>query len=485
MKKILLTSTIALSALFSSCSEDFLDVQPSERISAEQVADAAEFNPDVVAGTVRGLYALMYQPETGGTTGHDDFGQKGIDIWSDMLSADMAHQNTSYGWYRTFSALQATVDFTTNPNYQGWRYYYRIIRSANIVIESLGGNDTTPEITENKHFMGQAKAMRAYAYFYLTQLYADSYEPGKEILPLYLEAGSNAQPKEKTSVIFDQITKDLDEAINLLNDFNRSFKNEIDTSIAKSLLAYVYAAKGNYSEVERLTSEVINNSSFSIIDRTEATGGFSDISSNGWMWGADLTAELNYSLATWWAQMDYFTYGYQSSGNQKAIDKSLYDLIPVDDVRKEQFHPTVLLPWNKFYAPARVWDGQRPVVTDYLFMRISEIYLLNAEANAKLGNDVAAITALKAILNERLPSTSYLDALSGNDLIKEVSLQTRIELWGEGKSYLEMKRTQRKVIRGSNHLHFIGEEMESSDNRLSFEIPQSEIQNNTFINDQN
>jgi hypothetical protein len=32
------------------------------------------------------------------------------------------------------------------------------------------GNDFIPETDEAKHIMGQAKAMRGYAYFYLAQL---------------------------------------------------------------------------------------------------------------------------------------------------------------------------------------------------------------------------------------------------------------------------------------------------------------------------
>ncbi|MDE0537076.1 RagB/SusD family nutrient uptake outer membrane protein, partial [Tenacibaculum sp. L6] len=88
--------------------DDFLEVEPSDRLSAEQIAEAAEFNPDVVKGGIAGLYQLMYLPGTGGVGGDDDFGQKGIDIWTDMLSADIAHSKTDYGWYSNFSNLQAT-----------------------------------------------------------------------------------------------------------------------------------------------------------------------------------------------------------------------------------------------------------------------------------------------------------------------------------------------------------------------------------------
>lgn len=477
---------LSISCLFQiGCSDDFLETEPSEQLSLEQIAEGAKTNPDIVAGTITGLYALMYLPGTGGLENNDDdFGQKGVDIWSDMLSGDIAHQSTVFEWYRDFSALQSTTDFTADENFQVWRYYYRIIRSTNSVIASLGGNDATPELTENKHFMGQAKAMRAYCYFYLSQLYADSYDPAKEILPLYITPTIIAQAKAKTSDIFAQIIGDLEDSISLLDDFNRQFKNEINVSVAKSLLAYTYAAMGEYSKTKTLTQEVIETGEFTIMDEASMTGGFNDINTLGWMWGIDLTPEMNLSLATWWAQMDVFTFGYQSSGNEKAIDNNLFDLIPDDDVRKNQFDED-LLPSNKFYDPAREWDGQRPVVTDYLYMRISEIYLLNAEAAAKENMEMDAKTSLRAVISQRVPDASYIDNLTGQALLDEIYLQTRIELWGEGKSYLALKRNKGTVTRGPNHLTFVGEEINYDDDRLSLEIPQSEIQNNTFINSQN
>lgn len=41
------------------------------------------------------------------------------------------------------------------------------------------------------------------------------------------------------------------------------------------------------------------------------------------------------------------------------------------------------------------------------------------------------------------------------------------------------------IVRGSNHLIFVGEVMSYDDNRLSYEIPQLEIQNNPFISSEN
>ncbi|WP_319590352.1 RagB/SusD family nutrient uptake outer membrane protein [uncultured Draconibacterium sp.] len=501
MKRIYLLSLIAVLFLgITGCGDDFLEVQPTEFLSEEQVAEAAENNPDVVAGSVSGIYTLMFETGTGGSDlDHDDFGQKGYDVFSDFLCSDMALSVSTYGWYRRTTEYTTTTDYTSVTNYRAWRYYYRLIRSANTVISALGGNDVIPENEENKHLMGQAKALRAYCYFYLSQFYALEYEPSKEILPIYTDPTQPNQPKSTTADVFALMESDLTQAIDLLETFTRSAKNEVDQNVAKGLLSYVYATMGGdkLSAAKTLTEDIINNGGFTLMDSTEvvymgdaSVGGFRDVNTPGWIWGVDITLDNGLDLVSWWGQMDVFTYSYQWAGDRKAIDQDLYDAIPADDVRKGQFYgdPSsgyYLIPLGKFYTSAREIGGQRNVETDYLYMRVAEMYLLNAEVSAKLGQEDAAKESLKAVVSHRRPDASYIDGLSGQALLDEIYLQTRIELWGEGKSYLAMKRNKATIVRGSNHLSLVGEPIPYNDPRLTFEIPIQEIQNNPYVDSGN
>jgi hypothetical protein len=83
--------------------------------------------------------------------------------------------------------VPGTVDFTRNETYVPWRYYYRQIFGANSLIDVLGGTDVVPAEAANKLTMGQAKAMRAYGYFYLTQLYARSMVMGVQRFSLFIK----------------------------------------------------------------------------------------------------------------------------------------------------------------------------------------------------------------------------------------------------------------------------------------------------------
>lgn len=506
MKNLLKLTGVAAILLFGvSCSEDYLEKQPSEFLTADQVEEAAVTNPAVLEGTLAGIYSLMFQSGSGGTGSHTDFGQKGYDIFGDMLSGDAALSVSSFGWYRAdITEFQAPLDFTRQTNYQPWRYYYRIIRSTNVVIAGLGGNDVTPELEANKYIMGQAKALRAHSYFYLTQYFQNGYDPAQEILPIYLDPADENGPKVAASVIYDQIEKDLNDAVTLLDGFGRTAKNQVNQDVAKGILAYVHAAKGEWQEVKTLTDEVITTGGYSIMSSTEVVrmlhdgpdtdpygGGFNDVNVSGWMWGVDLTTDSDVGLLSWWGQMDYFSYSYAGFGDNKSIDAGLYAQLRDGDIRKNQFvsNPAsgnYLQPWNKFYDEARVPRGaSQVVVADLIYMRIAEMYLLNAEANANLGMDADAKTSLLALLDLRLDDTAYVDGLAGDALVDEIYLQTRLELWGEGKSYLALKRNKGTVVRGANHLSFIGESIRFDDERLTFEIPEAEILYNPFISTQN
>ena len=224
------------------------------------------------------------------------------------------------------------------------------------------------------------------------------------------------------------------------------------------------------------------------MNATEVLGGFNDVNTSGWMWGVDITLDSGLDLVSWWGQIDYFSYSYAAFGDAKSIDSDLYAAIPDNDVRKGQFATAYvpLLPLNKFYDDDRIRYGASTSVTaDYIYMRIAEMYLLNAEASAKTGDEGGARTMLKVLLDERLDDTSYVDGLAGQDLTDEIYLQTRIELWGEGKAYLNLKRNKATTTRGDNHLSFVGETISYDDERITFEIPESEIQNNPFVSDQN
>ena len=479
MKKILTFSILSAVAFnLTACKKDFLNTSPTEVVSTAP-ADVR----------LNGLYLMTYQTGTGGTSGHTDFGQKNVDICTDMLCGDMALLATNYRQYQDVANLKATQQPSDNYNYIPWRYYYRLIYEANKSIAELAN----PKNNSEKYTLAQFRALRGYAYFYLMQIFTTKYEPNSRTnsIPLYTTADIVSKPRVKQSEVYAQIISDLEFAVTNLAGFTRSKKGMIDKYVAEGLLAYTYAAMGNNQKVADLAQDIVNNSGYPLTTReqifydttTKKGGGFNDVETKSWMWGVDLITENSFDLISWWGMIDIYTYSYAWVGDGKAMDDKLYSQIRTNDIRKKQFDED-LLPSNKFFAPDRVIGGQRKISTDYIYMRVDEFYLLAAEALAKLGQDAQAKTIYKKLLKLRYPEATaatdiaYVDALTNAQLQDDIYLNTRIELWGEGKSYFAMKRNHKTIERGSNHVEEKNTTFSYDNPRLTFAIPQNESINN-------
>jgi len=474
----------------ASCSDDFLESQPSELISASRMGEVSKFNPDIFNGQVAGLYTTMYEVETGGTESHADFGQKGYDIYSDLLSGDMVLGGHNYHHYEALADFIVSTDNTETYNYMPWRYYYRIIFGANMVIRGLGGNDVTPELELEKHQMGQAKAMRAYAYFYLMYLFNEEIDNfSAEAIPLYTDPDQQSLPKSTTQDIWNQIKSDLKEAISLLEGFSPSGKQVMSQDVAKGLLAYTYASIGDYFNAATVAQQVIDKGYKIIpissveVSATVTRNAFSYIDGvdADWIWGMDLTLDQSLDLISWWGQVDYYTYSYSWAGDPKLVDSGLLSSIRPTDVRSNWFD-SYRYPTNKFYAEDRTAGKQRKITADYVYMRVEEMHLLKAEALYFSGDEAGARSALLELVNKRDTDPSYISSLTGKDLKEEIYHQWRIEMWGEGKSYLAMKRFKATIER-KGHITYNGLKIPYNDTRLTLEIPYQEIQDNVNISE--
>lgn len=496
MKKIFILA-LGFSVLFNSCSNEYLELTPTSPLSKTDIDGISKYSPHLANAVLNGLYSYNVLYGSGGTYGHDDFGQKGYDIYTDILSGDMNLNGLTFSWYKGISNFNGMTNFISYENYKGWRFYYYLIRGANNIISGLEGKELS---ISQKKIYAEAKAYRAYLYYNLVMMYTQGYEANEKILPIYTAPVSYNTPSKKTHEVFDLMIKDLKEALTLYEESGYTSKGgDVNYFVAKGILSYVYAAKGTNDalvEAAQLTNNIIAESGYSIATEKILLGGFNKKSTNpNWMWSAEITLENELSDASWYGQVDIFSYGYAADGDTKGMSHSLYDQISDDDIRKRQFvlgkiidetgdeyefKNSAILPVNKFYAHnSKKVGGSRYVVSDYVFMRIEEMYLLNAEVNSRIGNDTQARSVLLDLLETRKTDVDYVNNLSGKKLLDEILLQTRIELWGEGKAYMAIKRNKGVFHYGSTHLFFPNTSFQYDDPRLTFKVPQAEILNNT------
>jgi starch-binding outer membrane protein, SusD/RagB family len=124
-----------------------------------------------------------------------------------------------------------------------------------------------------------------------------------------------------------------------------------------------------------------------------------------------------------------------------------------------------------------------PTIGDVPYIRLAEMYLILAEAYARTpGKESDAKAALFTLAKNR--DASYtLSSNSGQALINEILVQRRVELWGEGFRYFDLKRLNLPLDRTvvPNFVSAaVGGVMQvpAGDNRWVFAIPISELQAN-------
>jgi len=476
--------------LLVGCNDEFFNRTPTNTISSSDLAASYKQNPNVANAMLNGVYSTLFVRGTGGTDplSHTDFGQKSVDIATDLLSGDIAQSKAYAQFYNNEELLSTTRTSGTNIMY--WKFYYKLIKSCNDILAVYGDDIAKPIADADK--WGQAKAVRGYAYYNLALLYSKGYSDGAALcVPIYTISNKSAAQKQSTvKEVFDFAKVDLIAAVDALKGFKRTSLVQVNQNVANGILSYICLNTGDYTKA--IESADAAMAGYAISSAKEVTGGFNSITIPGWMWGVDVTSENTGSLITFWGNMDIFTYGYAYAGASKMIDKNLFDQIQPNDVRKFQFSSDVdLRPIWKFYDAKRVSGGDRKWENDILWMRVDELYLVKAEAQARSGQNPAAVSTLQLLLNNRAAKDGTLDAVVGapagvpvydmTNVLDAIYLQWRIEMWGEGRGLSTLKRFQKTVTRGANHPEKAGVAVPYDDIRLTFRIPELEAINNPYI----
>ena len=462
----------------ASCKKDYLDTTPSADVSGDVVFETTQGAQVALDGTYRDMYSSL--------TDHGNFGQKSYEIVSDLMGEDIVVHAQGYGWFNS-DYQYASIATSTDASRSGlaWYYYYRTINNANRIIANIDAATGTQE--EKETIKGQALALRAYSYFYLVNFFQQTYKGNetKPGVPLYTEPTSEGKPRGTVQDVYTQMVKDLKEAETLLTNKNTGHKSHISLATAQGILARVALQMEDYATA----AEYAKKARGSVAPMTAAAynSGFSSLSNTEWLWGMEVNVEQSTIYASYFSHMDNTANGYAGLGSYKKITKELYDKIPATDARKAAFKApgatgkqpdyTIL----KFRKPnASSWDG------DYLFMRAGEMYLIEAEASARLGNEGNALTVLNTLVKARNPEYNFSG--SGAALLNEILLQRRIELFGEGFRLNDIKRLHtglNRTVGAGNHgapsFDAVVYTLPDQSPKFLMRIPQSELNTNKAL----
>lgn len=488
-KNILYLAAIAVTMLFGSCA-NALDVDPAgSSISDEQLQELIKKDADKVLAPMM-QSAISFLHSAAPDSGTEDIGYACWGLEMDMQGNDMVLSNNT-NWYADQYALinlrRQTDSFTSGR----WSLYYNMVYKANQILDLIPADVTGAAAI----YKAQALTYRALAYYNLMYLYQDDYMHGgkdKAGVPLHLTVGG-AMGRTPSTEVYAQIKGDLESAITLFeeNAYNpQETIADIDQDVANMILARVCVTIGEYDDAVTAAEAVIA-SGYSLMNEEQYTGGFLDVSYPETIFGYDWaisTSNGNKAFSAWTSPSILDNNG-SNQGIYICIDDRLYNQIPDTDYRKKNFvkesGPVVNVNDGKPYErPAYVstkfdhptWE------TDEIFFRLSEAYLLKAEAEARNNQAAAAQQTLFDLVSKR-DSGYTKSSKTGDELLKEIHLQSRIELWGEGHEWYTNKRFNVGIDRTDSGNH-IDKVVQAAGKLFTFQIPlSSEINSNPYITD--
>ena len=488
MKKIFKSILVFALLMNFSCAEDYLDTIPTDAVSGSSVFTTTQ-NAMVALNGIHRMLLLRFDSQGQAAEG-------GVMIMRDVMGEDVVMTTRGNGWYVSTSSWQNHILQTSGDARFIWRYYYRVIGNANMILAGI--NDAEGPQAEKDEITGQALAYRAWAHFNLVQMFAERYDAagGNSQLgvPIVLEPITEGGARNTVEEVYTQVNTDLDAAIALLDE-SRNAKSHLNINVAKGIKARVAATQGDFGLAATLANEA--REGYSLMSQTALYDGFNNTDNVEWIWGSRQVDDQQTFFASFFAYMSLNFSSTNIRGNPKAINSTLYDMIPDTDARKGLWDanasdPDLRDPFidemtlssfakinymnRKFLA-----QGNASSVGDVPYMRAAEMILLEAESLARSGNDSEAADVLFELVSAR--DDAYTKSTNtGEALIDEIMIQRRIELWGEGFRFYDLKRLNLPLDRtGANHVESVinGKYTEpAGTNSWQWQIPIDELNAN-------
>ena len=454
--KLVLT-LISLSALLgTSCEKETLDQKPQASLDASTaIKDASS----VTAATL-GIYSGF---QSGNYWGLRYF------AFSDMYADNINHVGT----FPSFSAIWNVAILPDNTEVSAmWNSMYSTINRANTVIAAVPGIADQSVVKDN--VLAEARILRANVYFDLIRYWGGSKtgfnQAGGVGVPLVLtptlvEADAKPKARATEAVVMGQVITDLDFAIGVSTFGNTNVAGRVGKDYAKALRARVALYMGDYATAQNYATELIGSSRYTLTAGADYKNIWALKNTKESLWEIQYEPTNSNSIA-------FFYYTTATGGrNEISTSSALNTAHEAGDLRQAINATTTggaatNLKTLKF---TRVATGDDNVV----MFRLSELYLIRAEARAQLGTDLVGALADVNVVRTRAGLAANTTATTTATLMTAILKERRIEFAHEGHRFFDLKRTNLLATTiGATYFGISG----TSDNtfRALWPIPQRE-----------
>jgi len=239
--------------LFTSCS-DFLDIRPENTVTSAGMDYKKTEN---VFKPVSAAYASL---RSGSVHAFPYIG-------AFEITSDNADKGSSAGDNPTMNQFDIFSFDATNPLINDlWTGYLDVVSSANNALIEMPKFESAMPDEINKAYSrqcaGEAKVIRAYAYFNLTRLFGRV-----PIINSTMTAEELGSKKQSTTVeLYDFIEKDLQEAITVLpTSYTKDWAGRINKYTAMAIKAKVHMYQNEWDSVASLTDRIMASGKYDLL----------------------------------------------------------------------------------------------------------------------------------------------------------------------------------------------------------------------------
>ena len=420
-------SFMASLLLLAGCSGDFLDKEPTDSVSSDEVGVPGNAER-LFNGAWYNLFEYVYTLANSG--------YRGLQCQDDMMADDVVSR-PAYGFNSSYQFNDIAIPNNTRTSF-AWYLMYKTIDNCNTALAIQGDTEAL------RQAQGQALALRAFCYLHLAQHYQFTYlkDPAAPCVPIYTEPTTDdTAPKGKSTVaqVYRRVFDDLALAKDYLKNYTRKGdgqKFKPDVNVVNGLLARAYLLTGQWEEAAKAAAAA--RQGYSLMTTAAEYEGFNNISNKEWIWGHPQT------LAQSSASYNFYFLDATHVGAYSSFmdDPHFRDTFSDGDIRLELFQ------WmREGYLGYKKFHMRADDTADIVLMRASEMLLVEAEALARDGFPEKAVVPLNELRHARGLGDYDLTGKSQQDVIDEILMERRRELWGEGFGITDILRTQQSVKR--------------------------------------
>lgn len=355
-----------------------------------------------------------------------------------------------------------------NTNLQEyWSVAYNQIYAANSVIERTKASLSLTEV-QKKQLSGEAFFIRALVHFYLTNLYGD--------VPYIVSTDYkiNSMPvKVSTKEVYNLVINDLNAAADMFgSEYIKNERTRPNRYAVLALQARVYLYDGKWAEAANASSAVLNASGLFALQTDLKSVFLKESKETIWQLQSSVSGKNTDEAASF----IFFTVPPSSAALNSAIINSFTSV----DKRKNSWTGSLSSGASTWYYPFKYKEFYNTSVSkEYpIMLRLSEQYLIRAEARAQQGDIIGSKEDLDQI--RQRAGLSKTTAVTKQEILDAILEERKLELFSEyGHRFFDLKRTGNL----DQKLSGIKPGWNTAD-RL-FPIPQNEININSNLLPQN